>query len=168
MADRMHVKASDTKVTVENSQQELLKILRRYGARDFGFDEDPNGKEVSVRFRITHGGRDLPVMLRVDVNAVYAALYGQREKDRAWWYRGKDLRPDWREQAKRTSWRLLVDWLDAACSTTTIGIQSVEEVFMAHIVVRDEHGSPTRLIEAFHQMQVRGALPLALPPGAHP
>ena len=69
------------------------------------------------------------------------------------------------EQAQRTAWRLPIDWIDAACSTTSIGLQSVEEVFMAHIVVRDHNDRPLRLIEAFHQMQTNGSLPLALPAG---
>ncbi len=162
-APTTHVKAGSTTVTVEKSQGDLLVILRRYGARDFGFDEDPNGQEASVRFRITHGGRDLPVTLRVDVSAVYQALY----KGKPTFVRGKDKKVEFREQSKRTAWRLLVDWLDAACSTTALGIQSVEEVFLAHVMVRDERGQPCRLIEAFHQMQTSGVLPLALPPGAH-
>lgn len=155
------VKASDTKVAVAKSQADLLAILQRYGARDFGFDADPNGKDASVRFRITHGGRDLPVKLHVNIDAVYQAMYGGRDT----YTRGKDHSSAWREQSQRTAWRLLIDWLDAACSTTAIGIQSVEEVFMAHIVVRDERGESVRLIEAFHGMQSRGTLPLALPHG---
>jgi len=155
------VKSADTQVAVEKSQQSLLVILRRYGARDFGFDEDPNGKEASVRFRITHGGRDLPVQLRVDIDAVFQAMYTGKSNSRG----GRRIDAGWREQSKRTAWRLLVDWIDAACSTTALGIQSVEEVFMAHIVVRDHQNQPMRLIEAFHGMQERGTLPLALPAG---
>lgn len=154
------VKAHDTAVTVGKSQQDLLRILQRYGARDFGFDEDPNDTEATVRFRITHGGRDLPVQMRVDIEAVYHAMYAGRPT-----WRGRDLTPAWREQSKRTAWRLLVDWIDAACSTTATGVQSVEEVFMAHVVVRDEAGHPMRLIEALHGMQGKGMLPLALPSG---
>jgi hypothetical protein len=157
-----HVKAAETSVTVEKSQEDLLKILRRYGARSFGFDESPDGKEASVSFRITHGGRDLPVQLRVEVDAVYNALYAGKPA----YYRGLNRTKQWREQAKRTAWRLLVDWLDAACSTTAIGVQSVEEVFLAHVVVRDAHGQPKRMIEALAQLQAGGALPLALPAGA--
>jgi hypothetical protein len=156
-----HVKAAATTVSVEKSQEDLLKILRRYGARQFGVDESPDGKEASVTFRITHGGRDLPVQLRVEVDAVYNAMY----KGQPVWYRGKNRAQAWREQAKRTAWRLLVDWLDAACSTTAIGVQSVEEVFLAHVVVRDETGTPTRMIEALARLQQGGVLPLALPAG---
>ena len=163
MAERTHVKAATTTVTVTKSQTDLIALLRRYGARDFGFDEDPNGKEASVRFRVTTGGRDLPVLMRVDIEAVYRALYPQKPKGH-----GSQVARTLaarQEQAQRTAWRLLIDWIDAACSTTAIGLQSVEEVFMAHIVVRDHNERPLRLIEAFHQMQSSGALPLALPSG---
>lgn len=163
MPERTHVKAATTTVTVTKSQSDLIALLRRYGCRDFGFDEDPNGKEASVRFRITTGGRDLPVLMRVDIEAVYRALYPTPPKGHgSQRIKALDAR---REQAQRTAWRLLIDWIDAACSTTSIGLQSVEEVFMAHIVVRDHDNRPLRLIEAFHQMQANGSLPLALPSG---
>jgi hypothetical protein len=163
MAERIHVKAGTTTVSVVKSQADLLVILRRYGARDFGFDEDPNGKEASVRFRVTHGARDLPVLMRVDVDAVYRALFPVAPKG---YGKSKDAAlATRREQAKRTAWRLLIDWIDAACSTTAIGLQSVEEVFLAHIVVRDHNDRPKRLIEAFHDMQAGGSLPLSLPRG---
>jgi hypothetical protein len=158
------VKSADTKVSVEKSQADLLAILRRYGARDFGFDEDPNGKEASVRFRITRDGRDLPILMRVDVEAVYQAMYRGRKAQ----VRGRNVSATWRDQSKRTAWRLLVDWIDAACSTTTVGIQSVEEVFLAHVVVRNQDGHSRRLIQAFHELQVAGGLPLALPAGGAP
>lgn len=161
MADRPHVKAATTTVTVTKSQADLIALLRRYGARDFGFDEDPNGKEASVRFRVTTGGRDLPVLMRVDIEAVYRALYPLTPK--AYGSQLAKTIETRKQQAQRTAWRLLIDWIDAACSTTSIGLQSVEEVFMAHIVVRDHNNQPLRLIEAFHGMQERGTLPLALP-----
>lgn len=161
MADRPHIKAATTTVTVTKSQSDLIALLRRYGCRDFGFDEDPNGQEASVRFRVTTGGRDLPVLMRVNIDAVYRALYPVGPKGYGA-QRNKALEQR-QQQAQRTAWRLLIDWIDAACSTTAIGLQSVEEVFMAHIVVRDHEHRPMRLIEAFHDMQQRGALPLALP-----
>lgn len=163
-SERVHVKAATTTVSVTKSQADLIALLRRYGARDFGFDEDPNGKEASVRFRVTTGGRDLPVLMRVDIEAVYRALYPQKPKGYGSQV-AKTLAAR-QEQAQRTAWRLLIDWIDAACSTTAIGLQSVEEVFMAHIVVLDQNERPLRLIEAFHQMQSSGSLPLALPSGS--
>jgi hypothetical protein len=99
----------------------------------------------------------------VDIDAVYRALYPTAPK--GYGSQKDKVLAQRREQSQRTAWRLLIDWIDAACSTTAIGLQSVEEVFMAHIVVRDQHDRPLRLIEAFHGMQERGALPLALPSG---
>lgn len=137
------VKAGSTAVTVEKSQQTIIKILGRYGARDFGFDADPETEVATVRFRITHGNKNLPIELRVDVNNVYKALYDGKDP----WYGNRNRKNEWRLQARQTAWRLLVDWLDAALSTTTMGIQTVEEVFLAHIVLTDRDGQKRRVVE---------------------
>lgn len=157
------VKSADTKVSVAKSQQDIIAILQRYGARDFGFDVDPESQVATVRFRVTTGGRNLPVELKVEVKNVYKALYDGKD---AW--RGGDRTAQWREQAQRTAWRLLVDWLDAALSTTTMGIQTVEEVFLAHIVFQGFDGTPRRMVE--HLAIASGGdnrLQLQLPSG-HP
>lgn len=163
------VKARDTAVSVEKSQQDIVGLLRRYGARDFGFDEDPDTDVATVRFRVKGSGGLFPVELRVHVDQVYVAMYGDKQPRRgavaaSEKYR-REITDKWRAQARRTAWRLLVDWLDAALSTTSLGVQTVEEVFLAHAVLPSEDGHSRRMIDyVMAAMLNKGGLP-ALPPG---
>lgn len=164
------VKAGETTVTVEKSQQDIITLLRRYGARDFGFDEDPDSDVATVRFRVKGSSGGLfPVELVVHVDRVYAALYGDRQPSRGAVRISDDGRKrllvEWRHQSRRTAWRLLVDWLDAALSTTSLGVQTVEEVFLAHAVLPTADGGTGRVIDYITAaMLAKGGLP-ALPPG---
>lgn len=168
-ADSRFVKARDTAVSVEKSQQDIIVLLRRYGARDFGFDEDPDADVATLRFRVKGAAGLFPVELVVHVERVYAAMYGDREPSRGAvstsdeWKR--KVLDGWRAQARRTAWRLLVDWLDAALSTTSLGVQTVEEVFLAHAVLPTVDGKSGRVIDYITAAMInRGGLP-ALPRG---
>lgn len=166
------VKSADTSVTVIKSQQDIIGLLQRYGARDFGFDFDSETQVAKVRFRIVDGGRNWPVELRVEVNNVFDKLYAgkdwSRSGNRRLW--GDDdvakHKEKGRQQAQRTAWRLLVDWLDAALSTTTMGIQTVEEVFLAHLVLPGMDGKSRRMVEHLGLASMNdGRLQLQLPSG---
>lgn len=168
-AESKFVKAGSTDVPVGKSQQDIIALLRRYGARDFGFDEDPEADVATVRFRVKGAAGLFPVELVVHVGRVYAALYGDKEPRRgaveaseAW---REKIRAAWRDQSRRTAWRLLVDWLDAALSTTSLGVQTVEEVFLAHAVLPTADGKSGRVIDYITAAMInRGGLP-ALPRG---
>ena len=168
-AESKFVKAGSTEVSVEKSQQAIVGLLQRYGARDFGFDEDPEADVATVRFRVKGAAGLFPVELVVHVERVYAALYGDRQPSRGAIKVGEQerarIRVEWRKQARRTAWRLLVDWLDAALSTTSLGVQTVEEVFLAHAVLPNADGSSGRVIDYITAVMLqRGGLP-ALPRG---
>jgi len=155
------VKAADTTVPVEKSQQDIIKILGRYGARDFGFDDDPETRVATVRFKVKASQGMIPVELKVHVDLVHKAMYEGKEPRE--WRRATEIRARWREQSKRTAWRLLVDWLDAALSTTSMGVQTVEEVFLAHVVLETVDGKRGRVIDYVQTAMVAGGGLPALP-----
>ena len=149
------LKSAETRVSVEATQQAIVKLLRKYEARGFGFDEDPETQMASVRFAFpSHGGNLLPVEIRVPVTAVYSKLYPKKSYE----YRG-DNAPRI-AQAHRTAWRLLFDWLDAALNTVAMGAQSAEDVFLAHSFVRVADGSMVRMKDYAARAIAGGSLPL--------
>jgi hypothetical protein len=135
MAERAPLKSATTTVTVEKSQQAIVVLLRKFGAREFGFDEEPTKQIASCRFMYPTGAEQLlPVRIDVDVTRVAARL-AQGVKSRGWGptQAQRDAR---KAQAHRTAWRLLYDWLDAALNTVAMGAQTAEDVFLAHAFVR--------------------------------
>ena len=152
------LKSATTSVTVEKSQQSIVGLLRKFGAREFGFDEDPAAQVASVRFMYPAGpDRMLPVRIDVEVQRVHARLYEGKTTRGYLTAAQKQARL---EQSHRTAWRLLVDWLDAALNTVAMGAQSAEDVFLAHTFVRVADGSMQRMKDYAHAALNGGTLPL--------
>jgi hypothetical protein len=166
------VKASNTGVPVARSQAELERILRRYGASGFGVSTDYAAQIVKVHFRIpdsatvTDATAHLPIRLEVDIKAVALALYGAAGlKATKRWSRGRYVESDLGakyEQAERVAWRHLVDWVDAACSAASAGLQKMSEAFLAHMLVKGDDGAVVRVID---QLNGRGQWRALLPAG---
>ncbi len=137
------LKSAETKVPVERSQQQLVTLLRKYGAREFGFDEDPATEAAAVRFMIESStGYPLPVRIEVSVRRVRERLY---EGKKLTYRRGEA--ESRKAQSHRTAWRLLVDWIDAALTTVAMGAQRVEEAFLPHVMLTLHDGSQGRVVD---------------------
>lgn len=160
MAARAFVKSAGTKVPVGNSQAELQRLLKRYGAGGFGVSEDYEQGLFRVFFRVpdAEGGVMIPVRLEVRLEAVLVALYGPLENGQHWTDSGK-------EQGARVAWRQLVLWVDAALCASAAGLQKISEAFLAHTLVRGENGQAMRLVDRMDQ-EANGNWRALLPPGA--
>ncbi len=154
--DRGFVKAATTTVAPEKSQQEVQKLLRRYGASAISVAQDIARREIIVSFIVPNSAEkdapSVPVKIPVSVSQVYHAMYGMptrwRDGGRVHDPNGYDRRK--LEQAERVAWRNLVLWLDAALSAATVGLQTITEAFFAHAVVG---GSGERIIQVVEQCQ---------------
>jgi hypothetical protein len=152
------LKSATTSVSVEKSQQAIIGLLRKFGAREFGFDEDPKLQVASVRFMYPTGAEQLlPVRIDVEVTRVHDRLYPVVKGAR---YVTDAHRHARKAQAHRTAWRLLFDWLDAALNTVAMGAQTAEDVFLAHAFVRVADGSMVRVKEYAAAALYGGSLPL--------
>jgi hypothetical protein len=152
------LKSADTRVTVEKSQQAIVSLLRKFGAREFGFDEDPDLLVASVRFMYPTSTETLmPVRIDVEVQRVYRRLYDGKGTRGYPTLAQKQAR---KEQSHRTAWRLLYDWLDAALNTVAMGAQTAEDVFLAHAFVRVADGSMVRVKDYTARALTGGTLPL--------
>jgi hypothetical protein len=153
------LKSADTRVTVEKSQQAIVVLLRKFGAREFGFDEDPKSQMASVRFMYsTDAEQMLPVRIDVEVQRVYTRMYAEK-KVRGWGITAVQKKAR-EEQSHRTAWRLLFDWLDAALNTVAMGAQTAEDVFLAHAFVRVADGSMVRVKDYTKYAMNGGMLPM--------
>jgi hypothetical protein len=155
------LKSADTRVTVEKSQQAIVTLLRKFGAREFGFDEDPKAERASVRFMYPRGAESmLPVRIDVEVTRVYDRLYPDaRALTRRPRYVTDAQQKARKEQAHRTAWRLLFDWLDAALNTVSMGAQTAEDVFLAHAFLPTADGEMMRVKDYAAYALTGGTLP---------
>jgi hypothetical protein len=118
--------AANTDVSTYRSREEIERTLRRYGADQFGYGWDGDTRAL-VSFRI----RGRQVRLEVGMPAKTEFLYTPA--------RGNERAPEaveaaW-EQACRQRWRALALVIKAKLEAVEVGISSIEEEFLAHMVL---------------------------------
>lgn len=153
------VKSADTRTPASQSQVALEKLLRRYGAFGFGVQSDYERHLIRVLFRVPDVPGDVvvvPVRLEISIEAIAKALFpGITNYSVYGW-----------EQAERVAWRHLVLWVDAACSATNAGLQTMSEAFLAHALVNAPDGKVKRVIEMLDDAAGDGGYRGLLPKGA--
>lgn len=119
--------AERTEVPSDRSRNEIEATLRRYGATAFGYGWDADAAQVMfeiaqrrVRFR-------LPMPNPKDRRFTHTEARGYLRSD--------DARAAEYERAVRQSWRALALVIKAKLEAVAAGITTIEEEFLAHIVL---------------------------------
>jgi hypothetical protein len=144
------VKAADTDVPVEKSIEDVKTLVRRHGAAGFGVQEDYRTGRVVVSFVMnTEDGGHLPLQIPIDVNTVFDRMYGSVKNNpgsnqhaRRTVGEASEVR---RAQAERTAWRQLHLIIDALLTATSLGIMSLADAFMGHVVIVTDEGKSERM-----------------------
>lgn len=118
--------AKGTSVSVESSQQEIAKTLRRYGVETYGFGARPGAAIVEFE---AHG---MPVRVGIDLPARPPQEKG-RNPDTG---RIVNLWTAW-DQDIRECWRALLLLIKANLEAVERGIVTVEQAFLAYLVAPD-------------------------------
>lgn len=122
----MAIKNYTTEIDVYKSLGEIQGALAKHGARQIMVEYDDTGNPIGVKFAIeTQAGR-LGFALPANIDGVMAVF--QRQKVRAN-----------REQAARTGWRNIRDWVLAQMAIIEAGMVSMDEVFLPYLI--DGHGN---------------------------
>lgn len=128
MATRRY--AEDTTVNTDRSRAEIERTLRRYGASAFGYGWDQRGATVmfemanrQMRFHVPLPDKDADEFRKIRTNK-YGWDWATPERAYAKW-----------EQACRQSWRALALVIKAKLEAVEAGITTVEQEFLAHIVL---------------------------------
>lgn len=143
------VKAADTDVPVEKSMEDIKQLVRRHGAAGFGVQEDYRTGRVTVSFVMnTPDGGHLPLQIPIDVNTVFARMYDGEFRTGANQYAArskKEAEELRRAQAERTAWRQLHLIVDALLTATSLGIMTLADAFMGHVVIVTAEGKSERM-----------------------
>ncbi len=128
--------AARTDVPVDRSRTEIERILMRYGADQFAYGITP--RQATVQFRAR--GRVIRFTLPLH-------------------HDGTAVTDKQREQTQRSRWRALVLSIKAKLETAESGISSLEEEFLAHIVLPNGQTAAQLALPAIAKSYTSGSVP---------
>jgi hypothetical protein len=164
--------AEGTSVQVSKTREELEQLLAKHGAAQRMIVVDDAEGRVRVQFSMQ--GR----MVRLDMHTKPEGLpdpkqpsYGQNaETPKGWSHWTVPRRQDWLsarcEQFAREAWRRLLLVTKAQLEIVADGSRSLEEVFLAHILLPDGGTVGDRLKEQLADSYATGNMPKLLGGGS--
>ena len=115
-----------TTVDAFKTVSEIEYILMKHKAKSIM--KEYNGEQiVALSFLIDTGRQQIPVNLPVKINECYEIL--KREKKNG----SRNVKATM-DQAERTAWRILKDWVAAQMALLDIEMVKFEEIFLPYIV----------------------------------
>lgn len=86
------------------------------------------GKVIALRFLVDTAIGEIPIALPVNVEAVQKILSAQKKRD-------SNVKAT-AEQAERTAWKCLKDWVEAQMALIQIGMVSMDQIFLPYVINR--------------------------------
>src|SRR6266849_3240654 len=104
-----------------NTHDRIQKALASHGAKKLMFDYNDTGHLTGLAFQIIVGEQPLSIRLPARVENVAELLYGRPFSD---------LTESQQQQAYRTAWANIRDWIEAQLAMIDTKMVKMEEVFM--------------------------------------
>lgn len=117
----MPLKDYTTTIGVFKTLGEIHEMLVKHGARQILNKYDEEGKVLSVAFVIETPIGTHAVLLPANVEAVQKTLERQKVKAD-------------REQAERTAWRIVKDWIAAQMAILESRMVTIDQIFLPYMV----------------------------------
>lgn len=114
-----------TKIKAEKTAGEIQSILGKAGAQAV-MSEYEDGEVTAISFKYAMAGELLCFRLPINANGVYRALVRTASQR----YVNDD-------QAKRTAWRVIKDWVEAQMALVEANQADVVEVFLPFMQIED-------------------------------
>lgn len=114
-----------TKIPAEKTVGEIQAVLGRKGAKSVNL-EYADFRPAAVLFVIEFKGQDLTFRLPCNADGVLAAMKKDRKIPRS----SENF-----DQAERTAWRIIKDWIEAQMAIVEAGQSEMAEVFMPYAVI---------------------------------
>lgn len=139
--------AQGTEVTVDRSQQEIVRILHRYDVETYAFGASKG--QVALSFELN----DMPIRITLPVPPKPAADDKYKAANGKWVSR----LPAWEQEVKE-AWRALALVLKANLEMVDRELTTVQQAFMAYLVAAD--GRTVGEIVLPQYIEARGQLAL--------
>ena len=115
-----------TSKSAETTLAEIQKILVKHGCRKISVDYDQSGNPANLTFTSLFNGQIVFYSLPCNFDKVHRVLIKQVKDNR---YNSKD-------QAIKTGWRILKDWIEAQMAIVETEMVDIQEVFLPYMVTR--------------------------------
>jgi hypothetical protein len=149
--------AAKTEVTTSRTRDEIERTLERYGADQFLYGWQEASAIVGFRMRGKHIKFMLPLPARDDPAFTQYRLGANLQ-----WRTESAAKERW-EQACRQRWRALSLVIKAKLEAVECGISTLEDEFLAHIVLPDGQTAGQWLKPQVEEAYRIGAMPSLLP-----
>ena len=116
----MPIKNYTTKIDCYQSIGEIQGALATHGARQIMIDYDENGKPTGIAFKLVNGNQSQAFILPANIDGVLETFKKQK------------IKVD-REQAEKTAWRNVRDWILAQMAFIESGNVEVDEIFLPYL-----------------------------------
>lgn len=146
----MPIKNYTTEISAIKSIAEIQANLVVHGARAIMINFDDKQQPKSLSFVISVNNRDVPFRLPANVQAMTQVLLNQltsstyRQYDQRY---QEQRRKKAEEQAFRTAWRIIKDWVDAQLAIIETKMVTMEEVFLPYAQLQDGQTLYQRMLE---------------------
>ena len=124
------LKNFSTSIEVEKTVMEIERMLTKFGAKKILKEFDQKQRLIGLAFTIETPNGEMPIKLPAKIDKIEQVFKVQVSKGllpKKYWG------SDWsREQAIRTAWRTLKDWIDAQFALISIEMVKVEEIFLPY------------------------------------
>ena len=121
-------------VPVETTIARIEKALARFGATGVA-KSYKNGEVESLSFTIIEPmtGKGIGIHLPAKVEAVKKILASEVRRPRAGTYRSRSTEERIEQQAARTAWKIVQDWVDVQLSLIEMGQAEALQVFLPYV-----------------------------------
>lgn len=138
----MALKNYTTMINTNKTIGEIQEILAKHKAKAILTEYDDEGEALALSFKIDTIRGQVGIKLPANIEKVYQVLKRQKMKN-------NQIR-DTKEQAKRTAWRNLKDWIDVQMALLETEQVEMEEIFLPYVINK----SGQTLYQAFQNNQL--------------
>lgn len=124
----MAIKNYTTTINANKTIREIQEILSKHGANAI-MTEYNNGEVIGLSFKIMTPRGEMGVRLPANTDRVLQVLRNQRKKN--------NQVKDTMEQATKTAWRIIKDWIDAQMAILETEMVEMEEIFLPYMINND-------------------------------
>jgi hypothetical protein len=124
----MAIKNYTTTINANKTIGEIQELLSKHGANAI-MTEYNNGEVIGLSFKIMTPRGEMGVRLPANTDRVLQVLRNQRKKN--------NQVKDTMEQATKTAWRIIKDWIDAQMAILETEMVEMEEIFLPYMINND-------------------------------